>query len=614
MSASVRSRFVNPRLGTFFGIYASLFVSLFLLLLIFSQLGAHESALRFIVLIGPVGLYGVFAFASFTADPFEFFASGRRVPAVYNGLVLAGAVSGGTMLVSLTGLWFLNGYDTWCIAMGAVSGFVCMATLIAPYLRKFGAFTVPTFLGRRLESFSVRVISAALFAVPMLLILVAELRMGVWIARVMTGSSQELLLSAISLAILAGVAVGGMRAVTWSGTAQMIAVLITTIVLAGIVGVLLTNLPLPQLSSGPILRNIGRMEGAFSVAIPKAPLLAFEFAGQELSAIVGRIAEPFEQVGMVSFVTAILVTMMGVAAAPWLVPRCTTTTGVYGARKSLGWSVFFFGLLVVTTSSVAVLLRHYALDELVGQSRDNLPDWFGVMQNAGYAQVVANVPQLPLEAFAFKRDALLFMLPSAAGLSNILGYFMLAGALAAVFIAASNTAHAFGAIVAEDIIGGLRWTPSGRVARLLVARLSIAGVVVLGAIAAGLLSSDPFALVLSALFISAATAFPALVLAIWWQRCTKHGALAALVTGFALSVAATVILPSQWAAVANPTVILACVIVSAIVGVVVSKLTVLPSRVAIERLREMRIPSGETIYDRETRLLRLRQREGGPIV
>jgi cation/acetate symporter len=183
MTTASHSRLVNPRLGTYFGIFTSTFAALVLLLLIFEQLGAAEEVLRWVMLLGPIALFATIGLAARCTEPIEFFASGRRVPAVYCGLVLAVSALGGTGIVALSGLFFLNGFDAWCLVIGFSAGFVVMALAIAPFLRKVGAFTLPSYLGRRFESRLVRVAAAAILAVPMMLVITAELRMGAWAAR-----------------------------------------------------------------------------------------------------------------------------------------------------------------------------------------------------------------------------------------------------------------------------------------------------------------------------------------------------------------------------------------------------------------------------------------------
>ena len=108
----------------------------------------------------------------------EFFAAGRRVPAGYTGLGIAGATMGATGIVAMTGVFFLIGFDALCLVIGGLAGFVIMAVMLAPFFRKFGMFTVPSYLGRRFESRAVRLLSAGLISVPILLLLAAELRHG----------------------------------------------------------------------------------------------------------------------------------------------------------------------------------------------------------------------------------------------------------------------------------------------------------------------------------------------------------------------------------------------------------------------------------------------------
>ena len=132
-----RTRLVNPRLGTYFGIFASAFAGLFLVLLILEQLETPGKHLKLAVLAGPLVLFLAIGAASITTTAGEYFAAGRRVPAVYNGLVFAISAIGGTGLIATTGLFFLDGFDAWFLAIGISSGFLIMGIAISPYLRKF---------------------------------------------------------------------------------------------------------------------------------------------------------------------------------------------------------------------------------------------------------------------------------------------------------------------------------------------------------------------------------------------------------------------------------------------------------------------------------------------
>ena len=132
MAATSQRRLVNPMLGTYFGIFVSLIVGIVLLLLVFEQLGMSGPFLRIGMLVAPIALYIVVGAAAACREPADFLAAGRRVPSVYTGLVLAGSATGATGLVAITGLFFINGFDAWCLAIGLWAGFVVMALLIAP--------------------------------------------------------------------------------------------------------------------------------------------------------------------------------------------------------------------------------------------------------------------------------------------------------------------------------------------------------------------------------------------------------------------------------------------------------------------------------------------------
>ena len=156
MSLTSRTRFVNPRLGTYFGIFASSLAGLVLLLLIFEQLGASRVAAALGMLLGPLVLYAAIGLLRSDAGAARLLR--RRPPRAgrLHRARLGVAAMGATGIVALTGVFFLIGFDALCLIIGGLAGFVIMAVLLAPFFRKFGAFTVPSYLGRRFESKTVR--------------------------------------------------------------------------------------------------------------------------------------------------------------------------------------------------------------------------------------------------------------------------------------------------------------------------------------------------------------------------------------------------------------------------------------------------------------------------
>jgi cation/acetate symporter len=174
MAVTSGVRLVNPRLGTYFGIFAAAFASLVLMALMLEQLGVSDMGVRLLMFAGPIALCGALGLLTPASDPNDYFACGRRVPAFFNGLVLAITALGGAGLMALTGAFFTVGFDALCLSLGISTGLVFMGVLLAPFLRKSGDYTVPSFLGRRFESRPLRIVAAAVLAVPLLLLLAAE--------------------------------------------------------------------------------------------------------------------------------------------------------------------------------------------------------------------------------------------------------------------------------------------------------------------------------------------------------------------------------------------------------------------------------------------------------
>src|SRR6185437_8627208 len=201
MAFGARARMVNPRLGTYFSIFAALFTALFLLILIFEQLRLDEHLLKVVFFAGPIVIYAAIGLSVASNDTLNYFASGRRVPALYTGVLLATCSLGGTFLVAGTGAFFFAGFDALVLMLGTLTGFVVMAIVLAPFYRKFGAFTVPSYLGRRFESRPLRIITAVVAAVPMLLVLSAELRMGAGVAGRLITASPNMIVALLALSV-----------------------------------------------------------------------------------------------------------------------------------------------------------------------------------------------------------------------------------------------------------------------------------------------------------------------------------------------------------------------------------------------------------------------------
>jgi cation/acetate symporter len=611
MAFTARSRLVNPRLGTYFGIFTAALTALVLLAMMFEQLGATDNSVRLAMFAGPIALYALIGVGSRAREIADFFACGRRVPAFFNGLVLAVTALGGAGFLAYTGSLLIVGFDAMCLSIGWCAGLVFMGVLFAPFLRKFGAYTVPTFLGRRFESGTVRIVAAGILCVPILLLLAAEARFAGYAAAWMLGQSERAM-AALVVACTAGIVLlGGMRSLTWSSVAKAIAAMLALAVCASIVATMISNLPLPQMTHGNVLRQLTRMEIAQGVPVVLAPPLAFDLPGEGAEPLVKRFIQSFGSIGSLSFVLMSFVAAAGIAGSPALLSRTGTTPGVYEARKSLGWAVLVIGLVLLTLPAVSVYLRALVVEQVAGHPGDRLPVWFQLLQQAGIAKIEAKTQIVKLSAISFERDATLFALPLAAGFPQVLVYLSLAGALAAAMAALASSLVAIAAILAEDVIHGLSNETAPDAARVNTARIALLGATFVTAWLAIAVPADPLQLFLWSLTFGAAGSFPVLLLAIWGKRTNAWGALACLTAGFVVT--ALTVLLAETGAIGLPSAIAGAVglPLALCAGIVVSRLTPAPGRNALDIVREVRVPGGETVYDRETRLLRLKSRTSG---
>ncbi len=607
MALTPRGRIVNPRLGIYYGIFISGFVSLVLVLLMFEQMGASTALLSTVMLAGAMFAFLSISVASVTREPLDFFAAGRRVPAVYCGVGLAVSTLGATGIACATGALFIVGFDAIWLMTGALAGYVVMAVLLAPFFRKFGAFTLPTYLGRRFESRNVRIVSAALLSVPTLLMLAAELSIGAKAVEWLIGEGSSVAMAIIVLAVIAGLAFGGMRSLTWTSVATGAAAIIALIVPVSIVAVLLGYLPVPQFSHGPLIRAVGRSEAIAGIPIVLQSPLALQVPFDGFQSVAKRFYEPYGSVGPLAYALATLTTMMGIAAAPWVLPRVATTPGVYDARKALGWATFIFGSMMLTVITVAVFMRHYLM-QAAGSSIAAPPDWLRSLVTHRIAEMTTRGNRLSTGDIAFDRDSIVLSLPHAAGLPDVFVFLAAAGIVAAAFAAASAAALALAAMLSEDIVNGLTWHPPSTPVRLGTARVMVILVVAFGGLVALLAKGDALKLLLWALALTASAGFPVLVASIWWKRINSYGAFAGIVTGFSVAILMILASEAEYIGLSSALAAIAGVPAGFAALVIVSKLTLPPSRHSLELVRDVRVPGGEILYDREMRILRQKER------
>jgi cation/acetate symporter len=604
MTAVHSSRVANPRIAIYYGIVVSFLIALLMMALMLEQLGTAPRVLGHAAFGIPLALYLVIALRTIAADRSDFFASGRRVTALINGLVAGVVAVGGIGLASVTGAFVHIGADALALTVGILAGLVLLAVLIAPFLRKAGDYTIAGFLGRRFESGAVRILAAVVAFVPAALIAGAELKIAAlaagWLVDV--PPLTIMILVAASAAFVA--VLGGLRALTWSGAAQAIVALLALAIPATLVALALTNLPLPQMSQGNVLRQLAKLEQARGVPMVISSLWVFDLPDGGLQPLTRHYLQMYGSMSGLTFALTMLTVMAGIAASPALIARTGTTHSVFAVRKSLAWAVVTAGFIVLTLSACAIFLRFQIVDQIVGTTPENLPQWFRTLQALGIVRLEGPARIIALGNISIQRDAALVALPIAAGLPASIIYLSVAGVLAAALAAAASGIAALGAILAQDVVRGEDGAPS----TLGIARGAVVVAALLG-LAIAVLKGDPLQMAMWAFAMASASLFPVLVLSIWWKRMNKWGAMAGLAIGFGS--AATLVAISALKQLDAGSVIAGplCGLAAAAASIVVSQLTHPAGRHVLEMVRDLRIPGGETLYDRQVRLARLKTRK-----
>jgi cation/acetate symporter len=331
-----------------------------------------------------------------------------------------------------------------------------------------------------------------------------------------------------------------------------------------------------------------------------------DLPGVELESLGRRLLQMFGSVGASAYSLVILAVMGGVASNATALMRTTTTASVLASRTSMAWAVLITAFLILTMTAIAVYLRGYVTEQVLARPADRLPGWFQSLMQDGIATIDARgSAPVSLAGIAFARDSVLSALPVAVGLPNGFVAIALIGALAACLAAAAAHVVTLGFSIGEDIIFGGTVAPADSGSRLLASRLAMV-VVMVACVMLTFIATDPLLLLVWAWTISASAIFPLLVLAVLWKRLSALGAMAGLASGFALSILLLLLDQQQMLAPAAP---LSAVIAGPIAffaAIGVSLVTRPPDRATLELLRDMRVPGGETIMDRQRRLLRLK--------
>jgi cation/acetate symporter len=362
-------------LGKVYAIYTGGFLAFVILIAILEQLGVPNRILGYMFVGFTILVYALIGILSRTAQVSEYYVAGRKVPAVYNGMATGADWMSAASFVGMAGTLFALGYDGLAFVLGWTGGYVLVSVLIAPYLRKFGAYTVPDFLGARYGGNVPRFLGVIVLLACSFTYVVAQIYGTGLIASRFLGLDFTVAVYAGLVGILVCSMLGGMRAVTWTQVAQYIVLIIAYLIPVVILSTQKYGIPIPELMYGQALQDITAREQAMIA---------------EGLAEAGKLkphVTPFLTYDRLNFFALILCLMVGTASLPHVLMRYFTTPSVRDARKSVAWSLFFIFLLYFTAPAYAAFAKLEVYQNVIGASLDQLPQWISTYSNLDLVKI-----------------------------------------------------------------------------------------------------------------------------------------------------------------------------------------------------------------------------------
>ena len=496
-------------------------------------------------------LYIGIAFASTARSTGEFYVAGKHVHPIANGMATAADWMSAASFISMAGLIAFMGYDGTVYLMGWTGGYVLLALLLAPYLRKFGKFTVPEFIGERYYSNTARVVAVICLIVISFTYVGGQMRgVGIVFARFLNMEIEWGLVVGMGIVFLYAV-LGGMKGITYTQVAQYCVLIFAYTVPAVFISLQVTNVAVPQLAFGS------------EVAAGGGYLLA------KLDQIVvdlGFAAYTESTRSRVDVFFIAFALMVGTAGLPHVIVRFFTVPKVRDARMSAGWALLFIAILYTTAPSVAALARLNLTNTIqhgpVGEETANLvyaerPQWFKTWEATklltfedkngdGRIQYYNDAnPEFAERAEAFgwqgnelevDRDIIVLANPEIASLPNWVIALVAAGGIAAALSTAAGLLLVISAAVSHDLCKGVFWRGISERGELRIGRISAAVAI----LCAGYLGYNPFGfvgqVVALAFGLAAASLFPVILLGIFSLRVNKYGAIAGMLSGLVFTV------------------------------------------------------------------------------
>lgn len=460
----------------------------------------------------------------------EFYVAGGGVSPLANGMATAADWMSAASFISMAGLISFMGYDGAVYLMGWTGGYVLLALLLAPYLRKFGKFTVPDFIGDRYYSNTARTVAVICALIVSFTYVAGQMRgVGVVFSRFLEVSIEMGVVIGMIIVLFYAV-LGGMKGITYTQVAQYCVLIFAYMVPAIFISIALTGNAIPQLGFGGVLND-----GSGMYLLDKLDGL-----NQDL----GFAAYTDGTKSMVDVFAITFALMVGTAGLPHVIVRFFTVPKVKDARVSAGYALLFIAILYTTAPAIAAFARTNMINTVSNKEYALMPEWFKKWETTKLIKFedkngdgkIQYVKDKDANELTVDNDIMVLANPEIANLPNWVIALVAAGGLAAALSTAAGLLLVISTSVSRDLIK-MQWNPNvSEKNELLYARLAAAVAVIV----AGYFGINPpgfvAAVVALAFGLAAASFFPAIIMGIFSKRMNMQGAVAGMIVGISLMI------------------------------------------------------------------------------
>ena len=605
----IKGKFID-NLPKVYGIYTGGFLVFIILMAIAEQTGLMSAKAIGIAFVAfTVGIYAVIGYLSRTLQLDAYYVAGRQVPTVFNGMATAADWMSGASFVAMAGGIYFKGYGYMALLVGWTGGYVLVASLLAPYLRKFGCYTVPDFIGTRYGGNAARLSAVLVLTVASFTYVTAQINATGTIASVALDIPFEVAVYVGLAGILICSMLGGMRAVTWTQVAQYIVLIIAYLLPVFWISNKMGAGIFPHLMLADEVARIAELESQFGLGTIKNTAADLATVPKGLAGITK--AHSSVNGTNWGFISLAVCMMAGTASLPHVMMRYFTTPSVKTARRSVAWSLLFIFLLYSTAPMLATLSKLSLIDPtlstgIIGKSIADVQalDWY---QNWNQAKLMFvsdfnGNGTLELNEFFMGGKAVVLATPEIAGLPYVISGLVAAGGMAAAMSTADGLVLAIANALSHDLYYKIIDPKAETAKRLIVARVLLVIIGFAGATIAAMKIQGILGSVIWAFDFAMSGLFFPLVLGVWWKRANSQGAVAGMLLGLLSGTAYLVWVRNGGAGFWGVTQLTFGIVgsaVSLVSMVVVTLMTPAPDAKTMAMIDEVRIPSGKTVLGRQ---------------